>query len=262
MSRKGLNDHMYGSKGHSYSQKPSDSWEAFEAKQKGVAVVPLEPTYEKAVKAGPKKDDVHYYAGGERCYHKHPPLKLPGTELLIYGGSCSAPVVKDADIYIGFDESMRFTERSYPWKQGFEFLFKIRDMSVPEKPEEFKKLVGWVKAQVEGGKKVHCGCIGGHGRTGTFLAALCSEFGEKDAISYVRKNYCQKAVESNSQVAFLAEHFGITKVDGYKTGATYSGKSSGTKTTGSTSGQKSSGGGFEKFTHVAGNGCIWDAPAA
>ena len=46
------------------------------------------------------------------CYHSHPPLKLPGTELVIYGGSCISPVVKDADVYIGFDAGMTFTERA------------------------------------------------------------------------------------------------------------------------------------------------------
>ena len=211
---------------------------------------------------GKKNSDVHYQASGERCFQKHPALKLPGSELLIYGGSCSAPVVKDADVYIGFDEgSMRFTERSYPWKAGVEFLFKIGDMSTPEKPDEFKKLVSWTKTQLEAGKKVHCGCIGGHGRTGTFLAALCSEFGEKDAITYVRKKYCQKAVESSSQVSFLHEHFGITKVDGFKSSATYSTPSSkGGKASQVSQGSKSYSGHVDRFTPVPGNGCIWDAP--
>jgi protein-tyrosine phosphatase len=60
-------------------------------------------------------------------------------------------------------------------------------MSVPDKPDEFKKLVAWTRKQLEAGLKVHCGCMGGHGRTGTFLAALSSDFGEKDAISHVRR---------------------------------------------------------------------------
>ena len=43
------------------------------------------------------------------CYQSHPALKLPGTELVIYGGSCISPAVKDADVYIGFDAGMTFT---------------------------------------------------------------------------------------------------------------------------------------------------------
>lgn len=148
-----------------------------------------------------------------RCYESHPPLKLPGTELVIYGGSCSYPVVQDADVYVGLCTSMKHTARSWPWKQGTEFLFSITDMCAPSNPEEFKKMLNWVKKQVDEGKKVHVGCIGGHGRTGTVLAALVSLYGEQDAIQYVRKHYCHKAVESGVQIAFLHTHFGTSKVE-------------------------------------------------
>ena len=147
--------------------------------------------------------------GIKKCYESHPALKLPGTELVIYGGSCCDPIVKDADVYIGFDVGMRFTERHWPWKKGNEVLFKITDMCAPSKPDEFKKLVDWTLKQLEAGRKVHCGCIGGHGRTGTFLAALVSVMGEKDAIAYVRKHYCHKTVESSAQIDFLVKHFGV-----------------------------------------------------
>ena len=91
-------------------------------------------------------------------------------------------------------------------------------MSVPKSPKDFKALVAWTKTQLEEGKKVHCGCVGGHGRTGTFLAALCSEFGAKDAVTYVRQNYCKNAVESSQQTQFLSEHFGVAPAKGAKTG--------------------------------------------
>jgi hypothetical protein len=57
-----------------------------------------------------KKSDHGMGGGYQSCYKTHPPLKLPGTDLLIYGGSCSEPVVLDSDVYIGFDASMRFTQ--------------------------------------------------------------------------------------------------------------------------------------------------------
>lgn len=147
----------------------------------------------------------------EKCTFKHPALTLPGTDLVIYGGSCSHPAVADADVYIGFDKhSMLHTKRAWPWKKGTEFLFPITDMAAPDNPEDFRKLVEWVTKALHEGKKVHCGCIGGHGRTGTFLAALVKHVGaEEDAITYVRKNYCEKAVESASQINFLKEHWGI-----------------------------------------------------
>src|ERR1035437_1259129 len=47
----------------------------------------------------------------ERCFTKHPPLKIvvKDKEYFIYGGSCSDPVVKDADIYVGFERGMKET---------------------------------------------------------------------------------------------------------------------------------------------------------
>lgn len=150
-----------------------------------------------------------------KCSDNHPGIKI--GEHMVYGGSCSNPLVKDADIYIGFDGSMAFTQRHWPWKKGTEILFKITDMSIPKDPEEFKKLVKWTLKQMHDGKKVHCGCIGGHGRTGMFLSALVKEeMGLDDAISYVRQHYCHKAVESAEQVKFLNEQFGITVVKGHK----------------------------------------------
>lgn len=149
------------------------------------------------------------------CYESHQPLEINSVK--IWGGSCNYPMITDADIYIGFDQGMRMTARSWPWKVGEEFLFEIPDMGVPKSSDEFKKLVDWTAKQIVGGKKVHCGCIGGHGRTGMFLSALvCTMTGEKDAITYVRKNYCPKSVETASQNKFLADHFGIIPVEGSK----------------------------------------------
>lgn len=161
------------------------------------------------------------YGSYKRCYNSHPPLKLPGTDLVIYGGSCSTPAVSDADIYVGLDSSVNLKGILLPWSTQKLVYFNIRDMDAPEDPEAFKRLIDWIKEQVVAGKKVHVGCIGGHGRTGTVLAALVSLFGEPDAIAYVRKHYCQKAVESGTQVKFLGKHFGITAATGYKSSSSY-----------------------------------------
>ena len=171
--------------------------------------------FNKSSKSTKGKDDTWTSVG--KCAHSHPPLLIPGTEFTVFGGACGSPQHK-ADIYIGLDErSMRFSPRSWPWKKGEEFVFPIQDYGVPHEPEEFKKLIRWSAKQVNAGLKLHCGCIGGHGRTGMFLAALVTEMsGEKDSVSYVRKHYCKKAVENEKQVNFLHEHFGITKVAGSK----------------------------------------------
>ena len=203
-----------------------DDWDKFENWQKtGNKDDPSVPL-SRGSKGSAPWNDCHAGNGSggkafHSCYLTHPPLTIPGTDKVIYGGSCSSPVVKDADVYIGFDWVMKFGHKAFPWNSGEEFLFEIKDMGVPTDVSNFKKMVDWTLTQLQHGRTVHCGCIGGHGRTGTFLSALCAVAGEKDAITYVRKNYCKKAVESSTQSAFLAKHFGVKEVEGYKETAAY-----------------------------------------
>jgi protein-tyrosine phosphatase len=63
-----------------------------------------------------------------------------------------------------------------------------------------------------GGQAVYVGCMGGIGRTGTFLAILaklanaCSLNDKKfDAIQYVRSAYLKHAVERETQVQFIKD---------------------------------------------------------
>lgn len=149
----------------------------------------------------------------ERCYHKHPALALGDFE--VFGGSCISPAIKDADIYIGFDRGMTFTERSFPWTDGFELLYAIPDGQTPKNKKNFKKLVEWVADEIRDGKKAHIGCIGGHGRTGMFLAALVAVMEvDPDPIKYVRQNYCKKAVETTDQIKFLVKDYGCVSKAG------------------------------------------------
>ena len=164
--------------------------------------------------------DVHGYYSKSKCAHSHPALKL-GTGTLI-GGSCIEPVVTDADAYIGFDHGMRPLPYDYTTQRVDHIYFHIPDMHVPKDVDGFKKLVTWTADQLQAGKKIHCGCFGGHGRTGMFIAAVVKEMtGEEDAIKWVRANYCVKAVEANSQSDFLHKHYGITPVTGYKQSTEY-----------------------------------------
>jgi hypothetical protein len=159
--------------------------------------------------------------GGARCYESHPPLVLGDTGLVIHGGSCGHPMVADADVYIGFDGSMAFTRRHWPWLPGHEVLFRIADMQAPDDPAAFRQLVDWTAHRLLDGARVHAGCIGGHGRTGTFLAALLKVMcDETDAIARLRAQYCKRAVESAAQVAFLERQFGIAPADPAKRGST------------------------------------------
>ena len=53
--------------------------------------------------------------------------------------------------------------------------------------------------------RVELGCLGGHGRTGTALACLAVLSGvpAPDATAWVRSAYCNEAVETPEQEAFV-----------------------------------------------------------
>ena len=151
------------------------------------------------------------YTPSPTCNTTHPVLKVGnGT---IVGASCGAP--RDGfDIYIGFCTTMKFQHQLFPWDTKddsiIEFQYTITDMCAPKSPKEFANMVDWVAGQLDDGKSIHVGCIGGHGRTGTFLAALVSKYENltDDPIQWVRENHCKRGVESESQVKFLVKHFG------------------------------------------------------
>lgn len=150
------------------------------------------------------------------CYESHPVLTFGKGKF--YGGSCSSPTTTKADIYIGLDSFMKRRKPVYPWSKKkdvggpIEVLFEITDQHAPSNAKEFQAMITWLTAQLNDGKTVHAGCIGGHGRTGMVVAALANVMlGEKDAIVWARKNYCPKAVETNEQIEFLHQHYDIKK---------------------------------------------------
>jgi protein-tyrosine phosphatase len=145
------------------------------------------------------------------CWESHPVYEIEGMPII--GGSCTSNY-PDVDVFIALDGGARKGKRSYPWNKGVDIYFKIVDMQVPDDIKEFKKLLSYTAKQMKAGKSIYVGCIGGHGRTGLFLAALTTFMTkDKDSIKTVRKEYCHKAVESQVQMIWLHEHFGITKVE-------------------------------------------------
>lgn len=152
----------------------------------------------------------------KRCSDTHHPLIIDvggDKAFQINGGSVHTVNPDKFDVVISFEGSYKGSDKALPWTPGTEFTYRIQDGSAPSSPKNFGKLVEWVAHRLHEGDKVFCGCIGGHGRTGTFLAALVAHMmpGEKDAIQYVRDNYCKKAVESEVQVKFLQKHYGVLK---------------------------------------------------
>ncbi len=161
----------------------------------------------------------NYSGTTTRCHHTHPPLPIVVGDKTykVYGGSCTNPVVKDMDVFVGLTDMMARTYRQFPWHKGVEFMYPIQDMGVPSHLKEFQNMIAYLKEQVLAGKKVFIGCIGGHGRTGLVLAALVKSIAnETDAVTYVRDHYCHRAVESSKQIRWLHDNFGIKTVTGSK----------------------------------------------
>ena len=201
-----------------------------------------------------------------KCHTTHKPMKFGKGELL--GASCSSPR-KGYDIYLGLCYSMSYRFQTAPWETTkksavIETEFVINDGSPPKSPAKFKKMIEWLCTQLHDGKKVHVGCIGGHGRTGLVVAAVRKVMdGDKDAITWTRKNHCKRAVETQSQVNFLHKHFGIKKkvkgshidlFSGYE--GTVTGRFS-AKRGNTYNGPKSVITPIERITSVDGKGSIW-----
>lgn len=91
------------------------------------------------------------------------------------------------------------------------------DFSTPAIPmEQVKEAAEVMIEMAKLGKKVETGCIGGHGRTGTFLALLVmmtSDLDPEDAMQWVWDHYCKEAIEGAEQEwyieAFYATEHGL-----------------------------------------------------
>jgi rhodanese/phosphatase family protein len=83
----------------------------------------------------------------------------------------------------------------YPWP----------DLGVPKEPARFKRALQWLLHQANDGKRLEIGCAGGHGRTGTTLAGLLIMQGlsQSRAVQKIRREYCDEAIETRSQMQML-----------------------------------------------------------
>ena len=80
------------------------------------------------------------------------------------------------------------------------------DFGVPEDRAGLRRALADLLDRARKGERVEVGCLGGHGRTGTALACLAVLTGTptNEALTWVRTNYCYKAVETDSQEHLVA----------------------------------------------------------
>jgi protein-tyrosine phosphatase len=89
------------------------------------------------------------------------------------------------------------------------------DFSVPDR-RVLGDALDALLVRARAGERVEVGCYGGHGRTGTALACLAVLAGSRaaNAVAWVRSNYCEQAVETDEQAAFVACSPPTTDPDG------------------------------------------------
>lgn len=94
------------------------------------------------------------------------------------------------------------------WDEGFNgrlIYYPIEDFGVLPTAIA-NRLVEEIVELLRQGVKVGMFCLGGHGRTGYIASLVLGRLiGLEDPIAYLRQGYCEKAVETNSQVKHIAE---------------------------------------------------------
>jgi hypothetical protein len=147
------------------------------------------------------------------CSHSMVPVKLT-NQVTVYASSSRND--NNGDGTKGAT-AMLYLDRSWLFKG--QLLVNTKPMGIDTRPmayccwpdmqdipiREFKELLDWAGVQVASGQKLMVGCVGGHGRTGTVLAGLAIRLGMpvKKAIEYIRKEYCDRAIETKEQEKLL-----------------------------------------------------------
>ena len=133
------------------------------------------------------------------CRHRADPVQFPdGTRVLASGWFERAPddAVPDFGLYLDPMWTPAWPAEHLDWP----------DFGVPNDlaAADAHIIDAWQRAR--NGEAVEVACIGGHGRTGTVLAcmAVLAGIAPPDAVSWVRDNYCQRAVQEPSQAYWMA----------------------------------------------------------
>lgn len=142
------------------------------------------------------------------CAHWRTPVEVGGLHLFCSGwmalpgdGVARSGSHLDAGFY--FDSA---------WMGQPDPPFRATTIAWPDfgtiHPGQLAALTDQVVDYLRAGKSVEIGCLGGHGRTGTVLAAILgrAESLEADAaIAAARERYCRHAVETAAQAQLVAD---------------------------------------------------------
>lgn len=162
--------------------------------------------------ASSTKDADDWFWAKQSCKHNMSPLRLPSGATVYASAWRDIPYGRTApDVGVYLDPSW------FP-ADGFAYAIGWQDFGLPTIADaDVVRTARAVLDHLEYGETVEVGCIGAHGRTGTFLALLVimdsfrtsQTFGYKRAISYVRTNHCFSAIETRSQEQWIRRMSGL-----------------------------------------------------
>jgi hypothetical protein len=145
------------------------------------------------------RDAGHGHQRFERHRHRTPVVLPDGTTVV-------AVSFEDADPY-GREQAPDFGvyldgRWDPPWPHG---SIAWPDFGVPDERGAATASLQDALDRARSGERVEIGCLGGHGRTGTALACLAVLAGHPadDAVAWVRRTYCDRAVETDEQADFV-----------------------------------------------------------
>jgi len=141
-------------------------------------------------------------------------FKDPISQIKFFGGGRTKGVKVEKhqiliDVGINLDQTIEVS--------GIRALFRLSkrynvkkikidwdDQGAPDLPRAF--WIELVNSLRKERRDIVVACVGGHGRTGTALSILCNLIlKEKDPITFIRKHYCEEAVESQRQINYIEE---------------------------------------------------------
>jgi hypothetical protein len=146
------------------------------------------------------EDPSHEHPRFEVHHHRSPVTMPDGTTITAVSFDDADPYSRVAPPDFGLYLDRRW---SPPWPHAH---LDWPDFGVPDDPDVVLSALAELLARAQNRERVEIGCLGAHGRTGTALAAaaiLCG-LAPQDAVDWVRTTYCDRAIETAEQEAFVA----------------------------------------------------------
>jgi len=144
-------------------------------------------------------DDDHEHQRFEVHHHRSLVTMPDGTAVMAVSFDAADPYTRDEPPAFGLYLDDRW---SPPWPH---IHIDWPDFGAPDDPDVVVAEVAGLLDRARNDELVEIGCLGAHGRTGTALAvaAVLCGVAPTDAVDWVRVNYCDRAIETPEQEAFV-----------------------------------------------------------